>query len=82
MRLTPMEQALLESLRAAAESWTDEANKMASVYLDNARGDETPRQFAGLLSSLHKKGFYNPESDEAECYFGEVKMDNRWEDLP
>lgn len=74
MRLTKKEDALLAALRENAEQ--DEGGGFWSVYLDNARGTESARSFAGILSSLENKGLYRPSDGE---FFGKVKVD-AWHD--
>lgn len=62
MKLTALEAEILASLR-------DHDEGDGCVYLDNAKPDTiTKHQFAGVLSSLEKKGLYRPH----DGFFGFV----------
>lgn len=64
--MTPNEITVLWELRRHIEH---EADGFGSVYLDNCIGCSS-RSFAGTLSSLQKKGLYEPQ----EYGFGYVKL--------
>lgn len=71
MKLTTLELEVLLALRAHGESEILIKDKVwTSVYLDNAKPENiTSHQFAGVLSSLEKKGLYESAHDG---YFGYV----------
>ena len=69
--LTDKESIALECLRDNVES---SSHGWGTVYLDNAKPlqwDE--KTWSGVLGSLAKKGFYQPEWG-VECSFGNVKL--------
>ncbi len=66
--LTEREAGLLKTLRA--ESEISDSEDWRTVYLDNVdMRNASPREFAGLLGSLTKKGMYR----EIDGFFGEVR---------
>lgn len=69
IRLTKKEVQCLKQLEEAVESHS--TPQWGNVYLDNARGEFTPHQFAALLASLAKKGLYRSYNDDA---FGQVSV--------
>ena len=76
MRLTPNETKLLDQLRTkveCSEQVDQDGSTWQQVYLDNARGDFSPRTFAALLGSLSTKGFYRPDGDD---FFGSVRTND------
>ena len=84
IRLSPRAQALYEQLQQGWESLSKDpdGNVWGSVYLGNY-GDT--RSFAGLLSTLKRKGLYKPmnSDDRDDRFFGWVKLDpSVWNEEP
>jgi hypothetical protein len=71
--LTESETLVLNALRFYQEGeQTFKSGVYGSVYLDNARPvGMSARSFAGVLSSLERKGLYKSQGDDC---FGYVKM--------
>jgi hypothetical protein len=70
--LTENESRLYAQLRSAVEEWRDDS-PWGDVYLDNARGNFRPREFAALLSNLCQKGLYRDSwDDDSKGVWGEV----------
>jgi hypothetical protein len=76
--LTENETTLLAQLRSeSAPCVLETAGGWAyrEVYLDNVPMRHTdPRNFAATLSSLKKKGLYQPEGSEFSSHFGRVDV--------
>lgn len=73
VKLTTLELTILRELYKHVESefksFARDGDMDGVVYLSNCKSSGT-REFAGVLASLTKKGFYSPSS---EC-FGNVHM--------